>query len=518
MYKKVILHNKIDGNELKKQLHQEPFERTTLSFYRYVGIANPQEFRDGLYIALHDLNCFGRIYVAYEGINAQMNVPTHHYDQLLKTLDNLEPLRNIPIKIAIEDNGKSFYKLNIKTRNKIVADGLDDPTFDSANVGTHLNAQQFNQAMALPQTLVVDMRNHYESEIGYFQNAICPDVDAFKDALSMVAKLLDNQQDKKILLYCTGGIRCEKASAYLKHKGFLDVNQLYGGIVQYTQEAKQQGLENKFIGKNFVFDERLAETINDQIISQCHQCQKPANTHTNCAFDPCHILFIQCDECQQKYQNCCSDYCNELKNAPLETQTARRAEKEVNGAKNSEIKINRLRPNINDKPHTQQTTANTVFLQLGSNQHNRAKYLTEAQQNIEKNIGNITKQSTIYQTEAWGNTNQQAFLNQVIQIQTTLSPNQLLKKINQIENQMGRIRTQKWAERTIDIDILLFNNEIINQENLTIPHLLMQDRRFVLIPLNEIAPQQQHPVYQKTIEDLLTQCPDKLDVQPFVET
>src|SRR5690606_38175713 len=119
-------------------------------------------------------------------------------------------------------------------------------------------------------TLVVDMRNHYESEVGHFENAICPDVDTFREALPKVADELKGQKDKNVLLYCTGGIRCEKASAYFKHQGFQKVYQLHGGIIQYAHEIKEKGLPSKFKGKNFVFDERVGERITADVLSECH--------------------------------------------------------------------------------------------------------------------------------------------------------------------------------------------------------------------------------------------------------
>ena len=121
-------------------------------------------------------------------------------------------------------------------------------------------------------------------------------------------------------MYCTGGIRCEKASAYYKHKGFKNVFQLEGGIINYVRQIEAEGLENKFIGKNFVFDQRRSERISNDVIAQCHQCGKPADTHTNCANEACHLLFIQCNDCKEKMNNCCSTHCMEIIELPHEKQ------------------------------------------------------------------------------------------------------------------------------------------------------------------------------------------------------
>ncbi|MBL7966619.1 MAG: rhodanese-related sulfurtransferase [Prolixibacteraceae bacterium] len=312
------LHNIFDSKILKSQLLRETFQRKTISFYRYFILENPQEFRDQIYREWAALNCFGRIYVAREGINAQMSVPEQYFQQFLETLKKYPIFNQIPIKYAIEDNGKSFYKLTIKVRPKLVADGLDDNSFDVTNVGKHLNALEFHELVNSGEHIVVDMRNHYESEIGHFRGAICPEADTFREEISMVSEMLSHQKDRKVLLYCTGGIRCEKASAYLKHHGFTDVNQLHGGILEYAWQIKTLNIESNFIGKNFVFDERLGESVNGEVISHCHQCGQLCDTHVNCANDACHLLFIQCRECATQYEDCCSDDCKTIKNSSKE--------------------------------------------------------------------------------------------------------------------------------------------------------------------------------------------------------
>lgn len=255
---------------------EETFQRLTISFYKYHILENPQEFRDSLFRNWFPLHCFGRIYVAREGINAQMSVPEHNFEAFLEILKKHVILNEIPIKYAIKDDGKSFYKLTIKVRPKLVADGLEDGTYDVTNVGKHLSGVEFHNEIGKENTVVVDMRNYYESEIGHFKGAICPEADTFREELEIVTDLLESKKDKKVLLYCTGGIRCEKASAYLKNQGFEDVNQLHGGILEYARQIKVENLDSKFMGKNFVFDERLGESVNGQVISKCHQCGRLA--------------------------------------------------------------------------------------------------------------------------------------------------------------------------------------------------------------------------------------------------
>ena len=301
------LVNKLGRRELQKKLDAETFKRITISFYRYVRIEEPSVMRDRLFLQWTNHNCLGRIYLAKEGINAQMSVPEHNYEAFLAELYAIPEFKDVPIKVAVEDDGKSFLKLTVKVRHKIVADGLDDGAFDPGNVGNHLNAEQWNALLDADDVVVVDMRNHYESEVGHFEKAICPEAETFREELPEVLDMLEGKEDKPIMLYCTGGIRCEKASAWLRHHGFQNVNQLHGGIIDYHRQVASHGLRNRFRGKNFVFDERLGERISDDVISECHQCGATCDTHVNCA--NCNILFIQCPSCAEKRETCCSSEC-----------------------------------------------------------------------------------------------------------------------------------------------------------------------------------------------------------------
>ena len=276
------LYNKLSANERAALIDEAGKDRITISFYQYHKIENPQLFRDKLFLEWQPLDVLGRTYVSYEGINAQISVPSENFLELKNQLDTISFLNNIRLNVAIEQHNKSFLKLKIKVRNKIVADGLNDDTFDVTNKGIHLNAKEFNQMLEDPNTICVDMRNHYESEIGHFDGAITPDVDTFRDSLDIIEEdLKENKENKNLLMYCTGGIRCEKASAYYKHKGFKNVFQLEGGIIEYTRQVKSEHLENKFLGKNFVFDHRRSEKISDHVVANGHQCGSPCDVHVN---------------------------------------------------------------------------------------------------------------------------------------------------------------------------------------------------------------------------------------------
>ncbi|MBX3240747.1 MAG: rhodanese-related sulfurtransferase [Chitinophagaceae bacterium] len=315
-----VLHNRISQEELKQALLKETAPRTTISFYRYFSIKQPGVFRDELYKGLVALKVFGRIYVAEEGVNAQISVPQHNLPALKEYLDSVEGLQDLRLNIAPDDDGKSFWVLKIKVREKIVADGINDASFDVNKKGRYLDAAEMNRFCEDPETIILDMRNHYEYEVGHFNGAVEIPSDTFREQLPMAVEMMQEHKDKNIVMYCTGGIRCEKASAYMLHNGFKNVRHLEGGIINYAKQVKELGLPSRFTGKNFVFDNRLGERITTDIIAQCHQCGKPCDAHTNCKNDGCHLLFIQCEECAALYNGCCSKECNDIYLLPADEQ------------------------------------------------------------------------------------------------------------------------------------------------------------------------------------------------------
>ncbi len=338
------LRNTISQFKLKEQILADKTTRTTVSFYRYHPIENPQEFRDELFVNLKELNVFGRLYIAREGINAQISVPTGNFGAFKKYLYSYAFLDGIRLNVAVEDDGKSFWVLNIKVRKKIVADGIEDENFTMERKGEYVCAEEFNALTENPETIVVDMRNYYEYEVGHFQNALEVPSDTFREQLPMAVEMLEDKKDKPVIMYCTGGIRCEKASAYLMHNGFTKVFHLEGGIIEYARQVKEKNLENKFRGKNFVFDNRLGEQISDEIISNCHQCGEKCDTHRNCENRACHLLFIQCENCFNEFQGCCGEDCQQIFNLPAEEQKElRRGQHERKESFNNSQKLFRTR-------------------------------------------------------------------------------------------------------------------------------------------------------------------------------
>jgi UPF0176 protein len=205
------LYNTLSAKQRAVLIEKAGGKRLTLSFYIYHEIKNCQLFRDHLFLKWNAIDVLGRIYIASEGINAQLSVPSKYFNNFKKSIDQIDFLKNVRLNIAIEHDNHSFLKLKIKLRNKIVADGLDSLEIDLNKSGKHLNATEFNDLVEKPETLLVDMRNHYESEIGHFEGAILPDVDSFRESLPIIEKKLgEHKTSKNIVMYCTGGIRCEK--------------------------------------------------------------------------------------------------------------------------------------------------------------------------------------------------------------------------------------------------------------------------------------------------------------------
>ena len=335
---KEALYNKKNKDELLNNLKDEKFNRVTLSFYKYIKLNNLINLRNCIYKKWSRLNVLGRVYLAHEGINAQISIPENSLKDFRLYIDSIKEFKDVPFKIAVTD-GISFLKLTIKIKKEIVAYDLSNNEYDMSKVGNHLDYKQFNQSIE-DGAIVVDMRNYYEGEVGKFKNAIIPNIERSNELLPEIKKLLSDNKDDKIIMYCTGGIRCEKASSYLLKNGFKNVNQLKGGIIQYANDIKKNNVKSKFIGKNFVFDQRLGERITKDIISNCHICNNACDSHTNCENQDCHILFIQCIHCKDKLNGCCSEKCRDFITLPRirQQEMFKSGEIKFNAQKSNKIK------------------------------------------------------------------------------------------------------------------------------------------------------------------------------------
>lgn len=306
-----VLHNRKSREQLQAQLALEQAPRQVASFYRYTDIANPYTWRDELYRAWQPLGVLGRIYVAHEGINAQFSVPQPQWQAFVASLEQWPATAGVFINKSAHGKTDTFLKLKIKARRQIVADGLPQDLLCTHQPAPHLPPMEFNQKMTDPMVQVIDVRNHYECETGYFAGAYLPKSERFADVLPEIKQQFATNKSQPLLLYCTGGIRCEKASAYLKSAGFENVYQLQGGIVNYLNTMQASALPAKFIGSLFVFDGRMAEPSVNQVISRCYQCQTPHDVHSDCAYPQCHELILQCPQCHQQFDGCCSLECQQ---------------------------------------------------------------------------------------------------------------------------------------------------------------------------------------------------------------
>ena len=225
-----VKFNKKSREELTKELKAENKDRVVISFYKYTQIKDVPKTRDYLYEKAKELGCMGRIYIAQEGINAQISILTKNQSDFEKLIWSIKEFEGIEFNIAVAGhNQQSFVKLIIREKTAIVADGIEDKTFDSSKTGDYVDAEEMNKIIEDRDIPILDIRNSYESEIGRFHGARLMKVDTFKEQISKICDQFSDLKDEKVVLYCTGGIRCEKASAWMKHNGFKHVYHLKQG-------------------------------------------------------------------------------------------------------------------------------------------------------------------------------------------------------------------------------------------------------------------------------------------------
>ncbi|MFD2616760.1 oxygen-dependent tRNA uridine(34) hydroxylase TrhO [Terrilactibacillus laevilacticus] len=283
-----------------------------LLYYKYVPIEDHEEFAKDHLKFCKELGLKGRILVAHEGINGTVSGTWEQTQIYMDTLKADPRFKDIVFKID-EAEEHAFKKMFVRPRNEIVSLKLDEDLDPNHITGKHLPPKEFLKYLQQDDVVVIDARNDYETQIGHFRNAIIPDVKAFRDLPKWIRENLSEYKDKKVLTYCTGGIRCEKFTGFLIKEGFNDVNQLEGGIVEYGKDPEVQG--RLYDGKCYVFDERISVPVNrtdeDVIISHCHHCGKEVDRLVNCANPECNKQYVCCPECEEKYHRSCSDECRE---------------------------------------------------------------------------------------------------------------------------------------------------------------------------------------------------------------
>lgn len=282
-----------------------------LLFYKFAHISNPEALAGTHREFCRTHNLRGRILIAAEGINGTVSGSLKNAQAYINWLKSDPHFEDIEFKID-PSTGHVFEKMFIRVRREIVTLGLQDvnPEHETA---PSLEPKDFASAMRDPDTVLLDIRNDYEYEVGHFHNAIRPNVGAFKEFPSWIEEHKELLESKKILTYCTGGIRCEKLTSYLLKSGFKKVFQLKGGIVNYSKDPHTLGSD--FDGRCYVFDQRISvpvNHVNPTIISRCHHCQRPCEEYVNCANLDCHVRFFCCEECARVHLRSCSAACREV--------------------------------------------------------------------------------------------------------------------------------------------------------------------------------------------------------------
>lgn len=280
-----------------------------LLYYKYVPIEEPEHFVQQHLHFCKEIGLKGRIIVAREGINGTVSGTVAQTDTYMKAMHADERFKDMVFKID-EAEGHAFKKIKVKLKRELVNFQLEKDVDPNKLSGKRLSPKAFYEHLQRDDVIVIDGRNDYEYDIGHFRGAIRPEVRTFREFPKWVRNNLSQYKDKKVIMYCTGGIRCEKLSGFFLQEGFKDVAQLDGGIVTYGKDPEVQG--ELFDGKCYVFDERIAVRINqkeDKIVGKCYHCGRPEDRYVNCANPECHLQHICCMTCEVMHKRSCSDAC-----------------------------------------------------------------------------------------------------------------------------------------------------------------------------------------------------------------
>lgn len=283
-----------------------------LLYYKYVEIVEPQLIVEWQQKLCQSLGLKGRILIAHEGINGTLEGSADATQHYIKAMNEMPLFANIDFKENDGEDGIDYFpRLRVALRDEIVGLGEKAQEVTVANTGQHLTPEQAHELMAHPpkDLVILDTRNDYESRVGTFKNAIIPDIRNFRDFPDYIDQHLDEFKDKEVLMFCTGGVRCERATAYLNVKGVArNVMQIEGGIHRYVEKFP----DGFFRGKNYVFDNRVTVKVNDDILGSCDLCGVSCDEYTNCMNASCNKLIIACTPCLKKFENACGTECLQL--------------------------------------------------------------------------------------------------------------------------------------------------------------------------------------------------------------
>ncbi len=296
---------------MKSSIGEAPFQ--ILLYYLYRTVERPETYATEHRVLCRELDLRGRVLIAGEGLNGTVSGTREATNRYMRLLKSDERTHGIEFKIDPAE-AHAFPRLSVKVREEVVTLSLGQEDFSPTDTtGKYLSPVEWRRMMDRDDVVVIDARNCYETEMGHFEGAVLPGVDNFRELPQWVRSHRSTLEGKKILTYCTGGIRCEKFSGYLLREGFENVFQLEGGIVGYGKDPEVQG--EKFAGKCYVFDERIGvevnHTANAQVVSCCVHCGCPCDRYLNCEWSRCNAQFFCCEACHSEGLRYCSEVCSE---------------------------------------------------------------------------------------------------------------------------------------------------------------------------------------------------------------
>lgn len=282
-----------------------------LLYYLYVPLEDPERFAHEHRALCERLSLEGRILIAAEGINGTVSGPREATREYMRVMR--EDPRTSAMEFKVDEaDGHVFSRLSVKLRDEVVTLGLGEEDLKPWNLtGEYLDPAAWRDMMDDENAVIIDARNDYEWELGRFEGALLPEVASFRDLPGWIREHRSELEGRKIMTYCTGGIRCEKFSGFLKQEGFPEVYQLHGGIVSYGKDPGVRG--EKFEGKCYVFDERIGVAVNRTggatVVSRCRHCGVPSDRYVNCAWKPCNERHFSCDACEREHARYCDRAC-----------------------------------------------------------------------------------------------------------------------------------------------------------------------------------------------------------------
>ncbi|MDN4522862.1 rhodanese-related sulfurtransferase [Fictibacillus fluitans] len=283
-----------------------------LLFYKYIAIEDPEEFVSSHLEFCKSIGLKGRIWVAKEGINGTVSGTIEQTTEYMNHMKQDERFQDMVYKIE-ESDTHAFKKMKVRLKKEIVNLSLEDDVNPNELTGKHLTPKEFYEALQQEDVVILDARNTYEYDLGHFKGAIRPDIENFRDLPEWVRENLDQFKDKKVLTYCTGGIRCEKFSGFLLKEGLQNVSQLQGGIISYGYDPEVKG--DLWDGKCYVFDERTSVQVNragtEKVVGKCYHCGNPEERYVKCGNPECNKHLLMCEPCEHEHKRACSTDCRD---------------------------------------------------------------------------------------------------------------------------------------------------------------------------------------------------------------